>query len=80
MDTCQSCRHWQFSVIGHDGNRRPGWLIAHGMAACEHGETYRAYPARHECHNGKHDRLPENDIAKRAEWLWRNDKWLTNLS
>nr|DAU53970.1 MAG TPA: hypothetical protein [Caudoviricetes sp.] len=41
------------------------------MAACEHGETYRAYPARHECHNGKYERLPENDIVKRAEWLER---------
>ena len=69
MDTCLSCRHWQFSTV-----RKPGWLIAHGMAACEHGETYRAYPARHECHNGKHERLPENDIAKRAEWLERNGK------
>ena len=28
-------------------------------------------PARHECHNGKHERLPENDIARRAEWLDR---------
>ena len=73
-NTCLSCRHWQFSVTGHDGTRKPGWLIAHGMAACGHGETYRAYPARHECHSGKYERLPENDIVKRAEWLERNGK------
>ena len=70
-NTCLSCRYWQFSMVSHDGTRKPGWMIAHGMAACGYGETYRAYPARHECHNGKYERLPENDIAKRAEWLER---------
>lgn len=73
FNTCQTCRHWQFSVDGKDGVRKPGWLIRHRMAACGYGEHYLAYPYRHECHNGRYDRLPEGDVAKRIEWMGRQD-------
>ena len=74
MDTCLSCRHWQFSRENADSKRILGWMTPHGMAACAKGESWRAISRHAECANGQFEALPEADVKRRIEWFERNRK------
>ena len=53
MRTCLHCQHWRFSETNQAGERMPGWMIRHGMAACAQGLPWEALPGRNVCGNGQ---------------------------
>nr|DAS03895.1 MAG TPA: hypothetical protein [Caudoviricetes sp.] len=46
MSTCRTCRHWQASQTGKEGEPKPAPMLRHGFAACAQGECFNFLPSR----------------------------------
>ena len=68
MNTCRTCQHWQTHRPGRDGQPAPTPMLAHGFAPCARSYVWQYFPAKTAA-CGKYQRLPENGISKREQWI-----------
>ncbi|MFC2416706.1 MAG: hypothetical protein ACFNQI_01955 [Eikenella corrodens] len=66
MSTCRTCRHWQASQTGKDGEPKPAPMLRHGFAACAQGECFNFLPSRRPA-CGKYQAISQAARRRREE-------------